>query len=111
MTSKFKLLTAALAIGGVCAAIPAMAVPLGSGDNTVVSGRADVRDTALGTYIMLHGSQSGDVVAGFVPWSDRSSLPDLAQLDGRQVAIKGVVGMDGMPLITVTGPSQIEVMG
>ncbi|HXR95054.1 MAG TPA: hypothetical protein VN718_04205, partial [Rhizomicrobium sp.] len=84
---------------------------LGSGDATIVSGRAHVVDTAIGTYVVLHRPATGTKVAGYVQWSDRSTFPDLHQLEGQDVQIKGVVGMYGMPLITVTDPDQIEIIG
>ena len=111
-----KMLAAGLMLTAVpLLAVPALALPppnqiLGSGDATVVSGRAQVIETALGTYVVIHRPEASPV-AGFVQWGDQSSFPDLAQLDGQRVQIHGVVGMYGMPLITITDPDQIAVIG
>lgn len=112
-----KLLAALFVLGAVPAltSVSASAQPLpnqvlGSGDNTVVSGRVHVYRGALGTYIMVRRAASNSIAAGFIPFGDEGAFPDPFQLEGRRVAISGVVAMDGMPLITMTSPDQLDVI-
>lgn len=96
--------------------VPAMAQPfpgqiVAGGDNTIVAGRAHVYETTAGTYIVIQTPSAVGQVAGLVPWSDRSTFPGLDELDGRTVQISGVIGMDGFPLITMTDPDQLQVIG
>lgn len=112
MSKKLLALAALLALS----AVPALAQPypgqiVTGGDDTIVAGRAHVYETPAGTYIVIQTPSAVGQVAGLVPWMDRSTFPELAGLDGRVVQIHGVVGMDGFPLITMTDPDQLEVIG
>lgn len=96
--------------------VPALALPLpnqvlSGGDDTIVQGTAHVYDGALGTYIYVDRPESATTVAGFIPFGDQNQYPDLDEVDGRQVQIHGVVAMDGLPLITMTAPDQLAVIG
>ena len=108
MSMKLKLLAAFLVLGTV----PALAAPvLSGGDDTVIRGRAHVEEGAFGTYVVLDRPGAATQVAGYVAHDNLSGFPDLYQLDGQRVQIHGVVSMYGMPLIQMTDPDQIEVIG
>lgn len=113
MSMKVKLLAALF----VFSSYPAMAQPLpdqvlSGGDDTVVTGRAQVYDTALGTYIFVNRPDASvPIVAGFIPFGNQDAFPDLASLDGQEVEMHGVVGMDGWPTITLSSPDQLRVTG
>jgi len=116
MKLPVRLLAASLMLASAAVAVPAWAQPLpdrvlANGDDTIVSGRAHVYFGALGTYIYVRRPESDAVIAGFVPFGDKDAFPDLAELDGRRVRLHGVVALDGMPLITLTGRDQLEVVG
>lgn len=116
MSIKSCAAIVALAAVPILASVPAGAQPLpnqilGSGDQTIVSGRAHVYQGALGTYIVLHRAEAPGAVAGYIPFGDEGAFPDPFQLEGRDVAIHGVVGLYGMPLITMTSPDQLDVNG
>ncbi len=98
---RVKLLMLIAALGSLSAS--AQAMPM-QGYASTISGRAHVEQEADGTYI--HLSDAGSI-AGFVPFDDKSIFPKLAQLDGRDVQITGVV--DGKQQITITDPDQIKV--
>lgn len=98
---RVKMLVLIAALGSLSAS--AQAMPL-QGYISTISGRAHVEEEADGTYVFLGNAGS---IAGFVPFDDRSTLPQLAQLDGRDVQITGVV--DGKLQITITDPDQIKV--
>lgn len=112
-----KSLATFLLLGSMLMSYPAIALPLpnqilGSGDDTVVRGRARLYEGGLGTYIFINRPQgSVPTVAGFIPFGDRRSFPDLDYLDGRMVQIHGVVGLNGWPLITLTAPDQLREIG
>jgi hypothetical protein len=109
MSMKLKLLAAFL----VLATVPAFAAPsvLAGGDGTTVEGLAHVEQGAFGTYVVLERPGAATPVAGYVAFGNGAGFPDLYQLDGQRVAIHGVVSMYGMPLIQMTTPEQIEVVG
>ena len=107
MSTKLKLLAAFL----VLSTVPAAADVLAGGDNAVFEGRAHVEQGAFGTYVMLDRPGAASEVAGYVARGNEGGFPDLYQLDGQRVAIHGVVSMYGMPLIQMTTPEQIEVVG
>ncbi len=106
----FKSLLVAATLGLVSAS--AYAVPLEGAAATVV-GRAHVRQEADGTYIYFGGPgsffQDAHAVAAVVPFDDKSTFPDIEQLDGRRVQITGVV--NGQRVMTLTDPEQIHVIG
>ena len=116
MPVRLNFLAATLVLTLGAAAVPAMAEPLpdpllASGDNTVVTGRAHVELGGLGTYIVIRRPGSDATVAGFIPFGDKDSFPNLAEIEGQRVQIHGVVGLYGRPLITMTDPDQLEVIG
>ena len=108
MSTKLKLLAAFL----VLTTVPAMASPvLSGGDGTVIEGLAHVEEGAFGTYVVLDRPGAATPVAGYVAFGNKSGFPDLYQLDGQRVQIHGVVSMYGMPLIQMTDPEQLQVVG
>ena len=42
---------------------------------------------------------------------DEHAYPDLSDLNGRNVEIAGVVALNGRPLIIMTDPNQLAVIG
>ena len=101
---RFKL----IALVFVASSLPAMAAPLPSqGNFTVVEGRAHIERGAQGTYI--HIDRPGTDVVGFVPFGDDGAFPGLLKLDGRKVAIQGVVVLDGRVMIVMTDPDQLSI--
>ncbi|MBW8708096.1 MAG: hypothetical protein JF627_02330 [Alphaproteobacteria bacterium] len=103
-----RSLLATLIFAATC--LPAMAEPLPSqGSLAAVRGRAHVEQRANGTYIQI-GTNSPRSVAGFIPFGDEPTFPDLSSIDGRRVQIAGVVVLDGQPTITMTDPDQLRVV-
>jgi hypothetical protein len=101
---RFKL----IALVFVASCLPAMAAPLPSqGNFAVVEGRAHIERGAQGTYI--HIDRPGTDVVGFVPFGDDGAFPGLFELDGRKVAIQGVVVLDGRVMIVMTDPDQLSI--
>jgi hypothetical protein len=108
MSTKLSLLAAFL----VLTTVPAMATPvLTGGDGTTIKGLAHVEEGAFGTYVVLDRPGAATPVAGYVAFGNKFGFPDLYQLDGREVQIHGVVSMYGMPLIQMTTPEQLEIVG
>jgi hypothetical protein len=81
------------------------------GSNATVTGIAHVQRRAEGTFIELDNPNAERSVAGFVSFGDEPSFPDLGVLDGRNVAITGVVVLDGRAIIVMTDPEQLRVAG
>jgi len=100
---RFKMLALVGALGCFSASAYG-AVPF-EGYATTIGGRAHVEQQGDGTFVYLNGPSS---VAGVVPFEDKSTFPDLYQLEGRDVQITGV--LDGQGLITLTDPDQIAVI-
>ena len=80
-------------------------------DGTTVEGVAHVEPGAFGTYVVLDRPGAATPVAGYVAFGNEQGFPDLYQLNGQRVAIHGVVSMYGLPLIQMTTPEQLEVVG
>jgi hypothetical protein len=94
----------------VASCLPALAAPLPSqGNQALVTGRAHVERAAMGTYIHVEGP--GPAIAGFVPFGNEPTYPGLAELDGRHVAITGVVVRNGRAMIVLSDPAQLSVAG
>jgi hypothetical protein len=89
---------------------PAMAQPP-EGNAAVVSGRAHVWRDAFGTYVRVDSPDQYLPVAGFVPFFYEHMFPNISELEGRQVAIAGVMDWSGRPLIPMTDPDQLAVSG
>ena len=98
---RFGLLALIAALG--CASASAHALPL-QGSVTTFSGRAHVVQKGDSTYVTLDGPSSG---TGVVAFGNKSTFPDIFQLDGRNLQITGVVNVNGR--ITLTDPRQIRV--
>lgn len=111
-----KLLATLSVLASLLTSLPAMALPppnqiLGGGENTFVSGRAHVFEDALGTFIFVERpAASVSTVAGFIPFGSENNYPDPEDIDGRMVQINGVVGMFGLPRITMTDPDQFTFL-
>ncbi len=104
---RFKL--ASLVFIASC--LPAMAgptIPI-QGNIALVSGRAHVTQGASGTYIHIAKSAAGPAVSGLIPFGNQSQYPDLRSLEGRMVAISGVIIWDGRCEIILTDPDQLSV--
>ena len=100
---RFKL----IAFVFLASSLPAMAAPLApQGNFTVVEGRAHIEQGAQGTYVRLE--RPGTEVAGFIPFGNLGSFPGLYKLEGRRVAIQGVVVLDGEAMIVLTDPDQLS---
>jgi hypothetical protein len=99
---RFKL--PALAAAAACICFSAEALPL-QGYVTTLGGRAHVQKEADGIYVYFSRPTS---MAGIVPFDEKSTFPDVYQLDGRDVEITGVPDAQG--LITLTDPDQIRVV-
>lgn len=101
---RFNLIALVL----IASCVPAMADHLPpQGNFTVVAGRAHIERGPLGTYI--HIERPGTDVVGYIPFGDDSAFPGLSELDGRKVAIQGVVVMDGRAMIVMTDPDQLSI--
>jgi len=101
---RFKL----IALVFVASCLPAMAAPLApQGNFTVVEGRAHIARGSQGTYV--HLERRGSDIAGFIPFGNERSFPGLHELEGRKVAIQGVVVLDGSAMIVLTDPDQLSV--
>lgn len=108
---RFKL----IAFVFVASCLPALAAPLAAmaaplppqGNFTVVEGRAHIERGAQGTYVRLE--RSGSEIAGFIPFGNDGTFPGLRELEGRKVAIQGVVVLDGEAMIVLSDPDQLSV--
>jgi hypothetical protein len=101
---RFNLIALVL----IASSAPAMADHLPpQGNFTVVEGLAHIERGPLGTYI--HIERPGTDVVGYVPFGDDGAFPGLFKLDGRKVAIQGVVVMDGRAMIVMTDPDQLSI--
>lgn len=84
-------------------AAPAYAAPA-PGSPATIEGRAHIQKQGDGTYVYVGHDKS---VAGFVPFQDTSTFPDLNKLEGRDIQISGVV--NDKQQITLTRPGQIKI--
>ena len=101
---RFKL----IAFVFVASCLPAMAAPLApQGNFTVVEGRAHIERGPQGTYVRLE--RPGSDIAGFIPFGNLGTFPGLYQLEGRKVAIQGVVVLDGQAMVVLSDPDQLSV--
>jgi hypothetical protein len=101
---RFKL----IALVFIAPCLPAIAAPLPpQGNFTVVEGRAHIVRGAEGTYVRLE--RPGSAIAGFIPFGNEGTFPGLRRLEGRKVAIQGVVVLDGEAMIVLSDPDQLSV--
>ncbi len=107
---RFRLAKLALATCCLAAiAAPAAAVSLPPEGNAVtVEGRAHIEKNVQGTYIHLNEAGDAPLIA-FVPFGDEGALGDLRQLEGRDVALTGVVTLGDGHQIIVGEPDSISV--
>ena len=111
---RFTLATLVLVLAASC--LPAMAQPLtgreiaAEGNAATVSGRAHIEEGAEGTYVQLERPGAAQSVAGFIPFGDKHAYPGLYDIEGREVAITGVMAADGGLLIMMTDPDQLAVL-
>jgi hypothetical protein len=90
------------------APLAAMAAPLApQGNYTVVEGRAHIERGSQGTYVRLE--RRGSDITGFIPFGNEGTFPGLRELEGRKVAIQGVVIQDGGAKIVLTDPEQLSL--
>jgi hypothetical protein len=108
---RFKLVAfvfVASCLPTMTAPLAAMAAPLApQGNFTVVEGRAHIEQGAQGTYVRLE--RPGSDITGFIPFGNLGTFPGLYELEGRKVAIQGVVVLDGEAMIVLTDPDQLSV--
>lgn len=112
---KFKLaafLSAVSCLPALC--LPALAQPASphlpaQGSGAIVTGRAHIWKAAQGTYILVDQAGSAPTVAGFIPFGDETSFRGVYDLEGRMVAMKGVIVWDGRAMIVLTDPNQLSL--
>jgi hypothetical protein len=80
------------------------------GNAATVSGTARIERGPQGTTIAFENPYASRNLVGFVPFGNESTFGDLEALDGREVAITGIVVLDGQAKIIVTAPEQIMVI-
>ena len=102
---RFKLATLILA----ASCLPAMAVPPAQGNVAVVTGLAHVEKAASGTYIHVDSPGAPFRVSGFIAFGDQGTYPGLDTIEGRRVAITGVLVWSGRAMIIMTDPSQLDI--
>jgi hypothetical protein len=82
------------------------------GQNVVIEGTAHVRDAGgrLGVYIDLDHGDNNTNFAGYIPNENLRVFPDLRAVEGRRVAITGVVQIrkEGFPIIIMTSANQLK---
>ena len=78
---------------------------------SVVRGRAHVEEGALGTFIVIENPAFSRAIAGYIPFGDEPTFPELSQIEGRTIEIGGVVVADGRLLIVMTDPKQLAIVG
>jgi len=101
---RFKL----IALVFVASTLPVMAAPLApQGNFTVVEGRAHIERGTQGTYVRLE--RPGSDIAGFIPFGNLGTFPGLYKVEGRKVAIQGVVVLDGEAMIVLSDPDQLSL--
>ena len=107
-----KSMALVLAASCLPACLPAWAQPplTGQGSVSVVRGRAHVEEGAQGTYIHLEMPGAARSVTGFIPFGDEPTFRGLPDIEGRIVAIGGVVVLDGGPEIVMTDPNQLAIV-
>jgi hypothetical protein len=98
--------------------LPAAAQDLGprlqqlvQGNGVTISRRAHVERRAEGTYIAIENPHFSLQIAGFIPFGDQTSFPELYGIDGRDVQITGLVIMSGRAIIQMSDPKQLWVRG
>jgi hypothetical protein len=107
---RFKLITLALALSCL-PAVASAAVPLpAQGSAVTVEGRAHILRGAQGTYLIVDGYNNGvSNIVGFIPFGNDSSFPGLYRLEGRHVAMSGVLYWDGRPIIVLNERDQLRI--
>jgi len=100
---RFKLVT----LFFIASCLPALAEMPMQGNAAIVSGTARIERGAQGTYVRIDAGR-GSSITGYIPSGDEGSFPGLADLDGRQVTMTGVVYWDGSAKITLTDPRQLS---
>jgi hypothetical protein len=120
---KYATLTALLLLATPALAAPDSGLaPLAAdqarsniGQNVVIEGTASVHDAdaRLGVYIDLDRGPGGVTFAGYIPNENLANFPGLRSLDGRRVAITGVVQIrkEGFPIIIMTNSRQLRPAG
>ena len=105
-----KLKLAAIILAASC--LPAMAaLPLPpQGNIAVISGRAHIRLGAYGTYVHVDQPGATYSVVGYIPFGDGGAFRGLYQIEGRRVAISGVVVKDGKAMIILTNRNQLMLV-
>jgi hypothetical protein len=108
---NMRLKLASLVLVASClpamAALPALPA---QGNIAVVSGRAHIERGAQGTYIHIENRNGGPEVAGFIPFGNHGAYPGWPDLEGRHVALTGVVVWNGRALIMMSDPDQLAVI-
>ena len=83
------------------------------GQNVVVEGVADVTeaDGLPGLYVHLSAPDSHVPFVGYISTNNEEHFPDPRGLNGKTIAISGVVETDGsIPMIRLTSPDQIKII-
>jgi hypothetical protein len=105
-----------LALMMIASSLPALAEPatpaqlVAQGSVTTIRGRAHLERTPQGTFLALENPYYTRRYAGFVPFGNDGTFPDLFELEGRDVEISGVMILYGRAYITMLAPDQLKVM-
>ena len=77
---------------------------------SALRGRAHIWEGAEGTYIQIERPDATRRVVGFIPFGDESTFPQIRRAEGHNVAVIGVIGIDGGAMITMTDTNQLVIL-
>ncbi len=79
------------------------------GKGVTIGGRAHLEHHAEGAFIEIENPHLALQVAGFVPFDDTPTFPNLSRIEGRNVEITGLIILDGGAVIQMNDPAQLRV--
>jgi len=81
------------------------------GSVAVVRGVAHVQKGAQGTRINITAPGITRLIVGFIPFGNEPTFRNISDIEGRTVAIKGTVVIDGHYTIVLSDPDQLAIVG
>lgn len=108
---RLKLLIPIVALSCLPGIAEAASPLAAQGNIATIRGVAHIERGAYGTFIEVENPDYSRDVAGFVPFGDTGTFPDLYGLEGRNVEISGILALYGRAFITMTDPNQLRLGG
>ena len=108
---RFKLIALILAASSL-PAVAQMGSPhlAAQGSITGLRGLGHIWEGAEGTYIEIERPDATRKVVGFIPFGDEPTFPQLGRAEGHNIAVVGVIGLDGGAMITMTDRNQLIIL-